>query len=67
MIIISNPINPYLTEDFGQQEKIYCSPQKIVDNYTKYQSAMNKIKQIPIVYVSTMGLAEEDINDLHTK
>ena len=63
MIIVSNPINPYLIKDFGQQEKIFCSPQKVADNYAKYHSAMSKIKQLPIVYISTMGLTEEDINE----
>ena len=63
MIIITNPINPYFTEDFGQQEKIYCPPQKVADSYAKYQSAMKKIKELPIIYISTMGIVEEDINE----
>ena len=61
MIIIANPINPYLTAGFGQQEKIYQNPQKVADSYNHYRSAMEKMKQLPIVYISTMGLTGEDI------
>ena len=61
MIIITNPINPLFTTPSG---KIYQSPQKVIDEYSHFRAAMEKMKQLPIIYVSTMGLTGEDIEEL---
>ena len=60
MIIVTNPLNPYL---YGAgREKIYQSPQKVADEYNNFHAAMEKIKQIPIVYISIMGLQGGDFD-----
>lgn len=61
MIIITNPFNPLF---FPQvTEKVYRSPQQVADEYNSFRSAMEKMKNLPIVYISTMGLTEGDIID----
>lgn len=60
MIIITNPLNPYLCGI--EHEKIYQSPQKVADEYNHFRASMEKMKSLPIIYISTMGIAPEDLN-----
>jgi hypothetical protein len=61
MIIITNPINPFLLK--SNSEHIYQSPQKVADEYNQFRSAMEKMKRLPIVYISTMGLTGMSAED----
>jgi hypothetical protein len=60
MIIITNPINPFQIRN-GMTDKIYQSPQKVADEYNQFRASMEKMKHLPIVYISTMGITGEDI------
>lgn len=60
MIIITNPISPLQIRN-GMTDKIYQSPQKVADEYNQFRASMEKMKQLPIVYISTMGITGEDI------
>ena len=65
MIIITNPINPFSLK--SNNERIYQSPQKVADEYNQFRSAMEKMKHLPIVYISTMGLAGMSAEDYLTE
>lgn len=60
MIIVTNPYNPFI---FDQTEKIYQSPQKVADEYNNFRAAMEKMKNLPMIYISTMGLTEMELEN----
>ena len=60
MIIVTNPLNPMFLPNDG--DKIYQSPQKVADEYNHFRASMEKMKSLPVIYISTMGITPEDLD-----